>query len=1233
LRAGRATSAACSVPMFPGAELGIGRVVFIGEAERGEPNMPREQSFSCVLIGNQTRLVQCGEVLLNRGHRILGVISSDPMVQSWCREKNLALSPQDGTVLEVMRRQPFDYLFSIDNFALLPKEVLSMPGKMGINFHDGPLPRYAGSNATNWALIRGEMSHGVSWHVMTEKADAGDILQQETFPIAGNETAFTLNAKCFEASIQSFSVLVDRLAQGKADPKPQDLSRRTFCPLWKRPYAAATIDWGQPAENIYNLYRGLEFNNYPNPLGLPKLYLGNTAVAVRKIDILDTPAQAEPGTVLRVTDTSLEVSTATNVLTLSGLTGFDGARITPQALLEAASIPEGGKLPTLEKEHADRIDKVYRLLCRQESYWAKRLAELEPMEIPYAKKHDLPGGSLTGSAMRMPLPAMRKRPEKSQDTPGDEILSAFVAYLYRIGGKESFDIGFSDGSLQECIRGCENFFFPFVPLRAEVNAELTFDEFHVSLRKQISATMDRKTYVRDLKLRYPHLRELSRHRVSAELPVVVFRVDQLPDPGETRLNAELAVFIPNDGRECLWVYDEKALDPVAVGRMQEQLTEILKAVNSGGDLTVGMLSVIPEQEKRKILSEWNSTFVPYPTDVCLHQLFEAQAERTPDAPALAFEGDELTYREFNVRANQLAHYLRVLGVGVESLVGVYMERSFEMVISLYAIQKAGGAYVPLDPEYPKERIGFMLEDARAPVILTQQHLAANIPENQARVVCVDSSWPEISRESRTNPESGAGPKNAAYVIFTSGSTGRPKGVLNEHRGIVNRLLWMQDEYGLTPQDSVLQKTTFSFDVSVWEFFWPLLVGARLVVARPGGHRDSGYLVRTINEQKITTIHFVPSMLQLFLEDRDVGSCKSLKRVICSGEALPYELQERFFQSLGCELHNLYGPTEAAVDVTYWPCRRDSEMLSVPIGRPVANTQIYILDKRMQPVPVSVPGELHIGGIQVARGYVNRPDLTAEKFIADPFSPDPEARLYKTGDLCKFLPDGAIDYLGRLDFQVKIRGLRIEIGEIESVLGRHPAIREVVVVAREDAPGDKRLVAYVVAKGPSGINVEELRAFLKGKLADYMVPSAFVQMEAFPLTSSGKADRKALPAPAGGRQVDTDYVAPQSDAEKTIGEIWKEFLKLEAVGTHDNFFDLGGHSLLLVRVMNRLKPLFGRPLTVVDMFQRPTIHELAKFLTEDPKTTPSSDSLQERVNRQKEALRRQKKGRPIERITS
>ncbi len=441
-------------------------------------------------------------------------------------------------------------------------------------------------------------------------------------------------------------------------------------------------------------------------------------------------------------------------------------------------------------------------------------------------------------------------------------------------------------------------------------------------------------------------------------------------------------------------------------------------------------------------------------------------------------------------------------------------------------------------------------------------------------------------------------ENPAYIIYTSGSTGKPKGVVNTHRGILNRLLWMQDAYRLTASDRVLQKTPFSFDVSVWEFFWPLMFGARLVVARPEGHKDGEYLVKTIVDQRITVMHFVPSMLQLFLETPGVEKCDCLRHVICSGEALSPDLQNRFFSRLDARLHNLYGPTEAAVDVTYWECRRDGHLKTVPIGRPVANTKIYILDSQMHPTPVGVPGELHIGGVQVARGYVNRPDLTAEKFVPDPFSDDPGARLYKTGDLARYLPDGDIEYLGRLDHQIKIRGLRIELAEIESVLIQHPAAREAAVVAREDTPGDQRLVAYVVLKPASPLSSTELRDHLKRSLPDYMIPAAFVGLDALPLTSSGKVDRRGLPAPKEQPRSEGAYLAPRNGLEKTIAEIWRELLHVEQVGIHDNFFDLGGHSLLIVQAHRRLRGITDKDLSVADLFRFSTISALAEHLSRD-----------------------------------
>jgi len=517
------------------------------------------------------------------------------------------------------------------------------------------------------------------------------------------------------------------------------------------------------------------------------------------------------------------------------------------------------------------------------------------------------------------------------------------------------------------------------------------------------------------------------------------------------------------------------------------------------------------------------------------------------------------------------------------------------VVALLGSMKAGGAYVPLDPEYPKDRLENMLSDANPPVVLTQERLFDRLPKGTNTVFCLDRDWASLKNTKTDNLPINVGGKNLAYAIFTSGSTGKPKGVPNVHEAIVNRLLWMQDMKLLTEADRVLQKTPFSFDVSVWEFFWPLVNGAALVMARPGGHRDPAYLVNVIAEQKITTLHFVPSMLSIFLEAGDLKRCGSVRQVFCSGEALPFELQQRFFERMNAELHNLYGPTEAAVEVTYWRCKRDSERPIVPIGHTVKNTQLYVLDPNLEPTPIGVPGELHIGGVQLARGYLNRPELTAEKFIPDPFSDVAGARLYKTGDLSRFLPDGSIEYLGRTDFQVKLRGLRIELGEIESVLGGCDAIVQAVVVVREDRPGDKRLVAYLTMSPGLEPDDPALRRELKARLPEYMVPSRFVLLEKFPMTTSGKVDRKALPVPPLEERDETSQVAPRNDIEEMVASLFAKVLGLPAVGVTDNFFELGGHSLLAGRLLAQIQERTGRQIPLSAMFRGATVESLAKLV--------------------------------------
>ena len=612
-----------------------------------------------------------------------------------------------------------------------------------------------------------------------------------------------------------------------------------------------------------------------------------------------------------------------------------------------------------------------------------------------------------------------------------------------------------------------------------------------------------------------------------------------------------------------------------------------------------------EAGSHRIPMEWNHTERDYPQDKCVHQLFEEQVERTPESVALVFEGQSLTYREFNTRANQLAHRLRSLGVGPDVLVGICAERSLEMVIGLLGILKAGGAYVPIDPEYPRARIAFMIEDAGTSILVTQNRLIARLPHIPARILVIDEHWQEIATHSEANLISETSSTDLAYMIYTSGSTGQPKGALNTHRGICNRLLWMQDQYQLDSTDVVLQKTPFSFDVSVWEFFWPLLTGARLVVAKPGGHRDAAYLIQFIQDHEVTTLHFVPPMLRVFLNEARVDECRTLRNVFCSGEVLAYDLQEKFFTLLGAQLHNLYGPTETAVDVTHWTCRRDNRSGVVPIGRPVANTQCYILDEHLQPVAIEDPGELHIGGVQIGRGYHNRPELTAERFIPDLFRPEQGTRLYKTGDLARYLPDGNIEFLGRIDQQVKVRGFRVELGEIEAVLRGHPDLAACAVVAHNLEGEGKALLAFVVGLAQADISARSLRQWLEQKLPEYMIPR-FCMLPAIPLTPNGKVDRRAL------EMLDTEPLAsgadcapPRSDLESTLVEIWQTVLHRDRVGIRDNFIDLGGHSLLAMVICAQISRLLNLDVPLRWMFENPTIEGLAQqmgSLTKQPQDT-------------------------------
>ena len=844
------------------------------------------------------------------------------------------------------------------------------------------------------------------------------------------------------------------------------------------------------------------------------------------------------------------------------------------------------------------------------NYWRGQLEGVSVLELPLdhprPRVQTFAGNRHSFMVSREVTDSLNKLGQRQGATLFMTLLAAFDVLLSRYSGQESIAVGTPvAGRTRTEMEGLIGLFVNTLVVRTRVEPTDSFLELLSRVREScLGAQLHQEFPFEQLvdalrperRLSHTPLFQVMFVLQNTSIPSITLpdlTLKQLPVEGVTaKFDLTLEIEETREGLSANIEYNSDLFEPATVRRLAQHYVTLLEGIALDPVRSVAELPLLTDLERRQLIVEWNDTTVNYDVPQALHRLFEEQVARTPNRDAVVFNSERVTYAELNQRADELASQLVNLGVGLESLVGVLMERSTSMVVALLGILKAGGAYLPLDPGYPAERLRFMLEDSRPRVVLTQKHLLNLAPLHDAHVICIDEPDREIpGRESGCERSAETATDNLSYVIYTSGSTGKPKGVMNTHRGIVNRLLWMQDRYCLTAEDVVLQKTPFSFDVSVWEFFWPLIVGARLVLAEPGGHQDPAYLAQLIERERVTTIHFVPSMLQAFLSEVDPPPCTTLRRVICSGEALSPEIQDRFYERFEAELHNLYGPTEAAVDVTHWACERGDQRRTVPIGRPIANTRIFILDQQLQPAPVGVSGELYIGGVGLARGYYDRAELTAEKFIPDMFSGEPGARLYRTGDRARFLRDGEIEFLGRLDFQVKVRGFRIELGEIESALMQHSSVRECVVV-QGSLKEQQRLIGYVVIEPAKPVSVGELRHHMLERLPDYMAPAIFVFLDALPLTSNGKVDRRALPEPAGDRPLlDKGYAAPSTPAEEQLVNIWSEVLGVSRVGIHDNFFELGGDSILSIQIISRANRA-GLHLKPKQMFEFQTIHELA-----------------------------------------
>jgi len=1148
--------------------------------------------LSCYLVGEGSLLIQCATQLIEQGYTIYGVVSSDKGVIQWLKNQPIDHCLPTDDVISFLKNHPSNYLFSIANTALLPKEIIEIPNRYAINYHDALLPQYAGLYATSWAIIQQEKQHGVTWHVMAEKVDSGEILKQATVEIHAGETAFTLNGKCYEAAITSFAELIHELATNTVVPVPQDLRKRSYFSRSQQSSQGCLITWQSDAFAIDALVRSLDFGPYPNPLGVAKFFIGDEAIVVTETKVTEVTSTLPPGTIVMTAPDALCVATASYDIELHQLLTVTGKALTIEALVKRFGLHDGYQLKNIDSEHRQYVTELDAKLGRHETFWLNQLVAPEPLVIPYIKPSNNPTETFQVRAVATPDAVSSfvnaHFPERQAS---DFVLAAFIAYLFRVGENDTFDIG-----LRCADKGFSNVFASHIPCRIRLDKAQCFADIFDVINTQINEAARHKTYLQDMRIRYPDLARQAAH----PLPIIVEKTEHIEAVAFAPAFA-LNVVIQDDGKAYQFLYNPAALSEEAAIRMTEQFAVFMRSIIAQPAQPIAKLSLLPEAEYQKIILDWNQTEHDYPKHACLHQLFEIQAEKTPDSIAVIYADQHITYRELNTKANQLAHHLQSLGVEAEMLVGLCLERSLDMVIGLLGILKAGGAYLPVDPTYPNARIAFMLEDSSVQVLVTQQKLVDKLAEMQgAQLVCMDADWSTIAQSSTANPAPAAHSENLMYVIYTSGSTGKPKGVQIIHRALVNFLYAMRQSVGLDPQDKLLAVTTLSFDIATLELYLPLITGAQVILASREMALDALQLLDKIKTSGATVMQATPATWQLLL---NVGWQKTENfKILCGGEALPRLMAEQLLQR-GDSVWNLYGPTETTVWSTVYQVQAqvgEDKTAAELIGRPLINTQLYILDEDLQPTPIGVHGQLYIGGDGLARGYLNRPELTSERFIPNPFSQHADSRLYLTGDLVRYRLDGNIEYISRIDHQVKIRGYRIEIGEIESRLRQHEAVSEAVVVAQDFPPGSKNLIAYVVLKSTqTETSSEQLLTHLRQTLPDYMVPVLLITLDAMPLTPNGKVDRRSLPLPEAKDtaqfQQQKAQISADMPVEQALTLMWSSLLRREHIGLHEKFFEIGGDSLLATELILQIRDTLGIQLPVSKLFEFSTISKLSHVI--------------------------------------
>ncbi len=1153
--------------------------------------------FTCYILGEESLAIQCAELILARGHRLLGIVSSNRLIREWAHDRQIPYFDSCSPYEDILLKTNFDYLFSIVNNCVLSAALLKQPNCLAINYHDALLPYYAGMHATSWAILQCEKQHGITWHVMDEQVDAGDILKQELVMIEPGETALSLNLKCYQAAIKAFSELLLELGDKQYLRVPQDLTRRTYYAYQQKPIGNGWIIWNDSAQNLVQLYRALKFGDYPNRLSVLKIQIGKQSYVVDELKPLAVTSNQLAGTLVNL-EQGLQIATQTHDVLITRVKTLENQVCDLKTLAHEHHLTMGKKLPSPTKKLQVAYQQVSEEIFKDENFWLQQLLSFQSTILPFLSEKDNKDSS--DYVCTFDLSAALQQSLK-QWCPGAEsveqvLLTGLLIYFYRINDKKTVGVDLSYPNLFTETQPFSALLADFVPLNLTFDQTINFSAVLTMVQQQLSILKQHRTYLHDIYVRYPELHQVSHssigviyHDSQQEIPLPKFRYPVTILLEENRCSLYISRHSKNENLRRF------------LAHIPGHLQVLLDGVSNSPDQSISSLPLLTLPERQKILRDWNKTETDYPRDKTVFQLFTEQVEKTPDHIAVVFENNQLTYQQLNQKANQLAYYLQRQGVKPNMPVAICMERSLEMIISVLAIVKAGAVYLPLDLDYPEERIRHIMQDSQAKFIVTQKNSVKKLPEDLKTILCEEAFIKNLGNNSFK--EQRISSNDPIYFMYTSGSTGMPKGVVVSHRNIVN-LVKNGNCIDISAADSVSQTSNITFDTAMFEIWGALLNGAKLVIIAKHALLSSFALMDIVVQQKISVLWLTTALFnQIYELNPEV--LYLVNYLMIGGEKLSLEVTRKFIRYRKNKpkmFLNGYGPTETTVFSTcYLIDKNINKLSSVPIGKPVSNAQCYVLDANLQPVPVGAVGELFIGGEGVSAGYLNQPEKTQHSFIPNPFVDDPQARMYRSGDKVRWLFDGNLEYIGRGDDQIKLRGFRIELGEIEAALAKHPQISQVVVTIRGVAEYHKQLEAYIIQQktdhsSSDKLNTQTLSSYLQQLLPDYMIPARFFIVDRFPLTVNGKVDKATLMA-SQSLQLDEKVIkTASSSTEVLLVEIWQNVLKIPQISTDDNFFMLGGDSIIAMQIVAKANQS-GLQLAVQDIFQYPVVGDLASRVTQ------------------------------------